>query len=175
MIALGLAGYVGNKGGLCIQFTLYERTFSFINCHLTHGANSDQARLDMMAEILKKVQPKCQKATHRLETDAICDFNFIIGDLNSRFNRTFEQHIGEVHLSHQMVPAYDQLTIAFSKRLYPGYFEPKIMFMPTYKRDENDNSSYVNKKDQCPSYTDRVLFRNNTKCSVQFHEYTSID
>lgn len=47
--------------------------------------------------------------------------------------------------------------------------------MPTYKRDENDNSSYVNKKDQCPSYTDRVLFRNNTKCSVHFHEYISID
>ena len=58
VIALGLAGYFGNKGGLNIQFTLYERTFSFINCHLTHGANSDQARLDMMAEILKKVQPK---------------------------------------------------------------------------------------------------------------------
>ena len=113
VIALGLAGYVGNKGGLCIQFSLYERSFSFINCHLTHGANSEQARLDMMAEILKKVQPKCQKSTHRIETDAICDFNFIIGDLNSRFNRTFEQHIGEVHLSPQMAPAYDQLLLAF--------------------------------------------------------------
>ena len=47
--------------------------------------------------------------------------------------------------------------------------------MPTYKRADFDNSAFVNKKDQCPSYTDRVLFRNNTKCAAQAHEYSSID
>jgi hypothetical protein len=29
---------------------------------------------------------------------------------------------------------------------YPGYKEAKINFMPTYKRDKDDNAVYVNKK-----------------------------
>jgi coenzyme F420-reducing hydrogenase delta subunit len=95
-LALGVGGFVGNKGGLLVQFSLYERTFSFINCHLTHGAKSTQERLDMMAEILKKVNPKITRNSHRTETDSLSDFNYIIGDLNSRFNRTYTEHIAEV-------------------------------------------------------------------------------
>lgn len=47
--------------------------------------------------------------------------------------------------------------------------------MPTYKRNEFDNDVYVNKKNQCPSYTDRILYKCNAKCQVDVHEYTSID
>ena len=94
-IPLGFAGYVGNKGGMCIQFTLYEHTFCFINCHLTAGAVVGDKRVEMMADILKKIQPKVP-STHRIETDAWHDFNFIIGDLNFRFLRTYVEHINEV-------------------------------------------------------------------------------
>jgi hypothetical protein len=66
VIALGFAGFVGNKGGLLIQFTLFERTFCFINCHLTHGAFSERDRLNMMAEILKSVNPKILKSNHKI-------------------------------------------------------------------------------------------------------------
>jgi hypothetical protein len=34
-------------------------------------------------------------------------------------------------------------------------------WMPTYKLSVTENT-YVDKKDQAPSYTDRILFRNNT-------------
>ena len=47
--------------------------------------------------------------------------------------------------------------------------------MPTYKRNALDNDVYVNKKNQCPSYTDRILFKCNSKCQVDVLEYTSID
>jgi len=45
--------------------------------------------------------------------------------------------------------------------------------MPTYKRSFTDNS-YVDKKDQAHSYTDRILFRNNTSQKVEM-EYTCLD
>lgn len=45
-----------------------------------------------------------------------------------------------------------------------------IRFMPTYKR-EIDSNTYVNKKDQCPSYTDRILIKNNSQCQLAIKEY----
>lgn len=47
--------------------------------------------------------------------------------------------------------------------------------MPTYKRKENENNVYVNKKEQCPSYTDRILYKNNSNCETIFHDYSCID
>lgn len=44
---------------------------------------------------------------------------------------------------------------------YPLYQEFDIDFMPSYKRNRTDNG-YFNKKNQAPSYTDRILIRNNT-------------
>jgi hypothetical protein len=48
---------------------------------------------------------------------------------------------------------------------YPDYHEYDINFKPTYKRSKVDES-YFNKKNQAPSYTDRVLFRNNTPATA---------
>ena len=47
--------------------------------------------------------------------------------------------------------------------------------MPTYKRSDTSNKIYVNKNEQCPSYTDRILFKNNTQSKVVYHEYNSVD
>ena len=76
----------------------------------------------------------------------------------------------------------DQLTISrigsniepiYSKK-YPGYIEHKIEFKPTYKRESNENK-YKNKKNQAPSYCDRILFKNNTCNGIQVFKYNSIE
>lgn len=41
--------------------------------------------------------------------------------------------------------------------------------MPSYKRNF-DNNNYKNKKDQAPSYTDRILIKNNT-CNTYETKY----
>ncbi len=41
-------------------------------------------------------------------------------------------------------------------------------WMPTYKLSVTENT-YVDKKDQAPSYTDRILFRNNTSQQVDLN------
>ena len=46
--------------------------------------------------------------------------------------------------------------------------------MPTYKRMKTNND-YKNKNDQCPSYTDRIMFKNNTNCPALITEYNCKD
>ena len=147
-IPLGFAGYVGNKGGLCLQFSLYERTFCFINCHLTSGAETVEKRVQMIADILKKIQPKVTRTTHRIETDSLHDFHFILGDMNFRFNRTYTEHIAQLKQSADLIPKYDQLYEARIKsKRFPDYIEQPINFMPTYKRDDQSNTVYINKNE----------------------------
>ncbi len=60
----------------------------------------------------------------------------------------------------------DQLHLAMKDSgKYPGYEEADINFLPSYKRNRFDND-YFNKKNQAPSYTDRIIMKNNTgrKC-----------
>ena len=46
---------IGNKGGLILQFTLYQKTFSFVNVHLASGAKKAGSRADMMGAALKNI------------------------------------------------------------------------------------------------------------------------
>ena len=114
-----MLGY-GWKGGVMIQFTLYDTVFSFINCHLESGQNAVEKRLNMAQGILKDIGLFSEK--EMIEPDAVADINVFMGDLNFRFNRTYQQHSPDVLNSAQLVPNLDQLTIA--KRdlgVFPGY------------------------------------------------------
>lgn len=62
-----------------------------------------------------------------------------------------------------MVHQLDELYFERGLGKFPGYHEMAIDFDPTYKRDASTNTFYVFKKDQCPSYCDRVLFKVNCK------------
>lgn len=57
---------------------------------------------------------------------------------------------------------------------YPDYHEFDIKFMPTYKRNKNEEG-YKNKNNQAPSYTDRILFKNNSSNIVNLQKYNSLD
>lgn len=57
---------------------------------------------------------------------------------------------------------------------YPEYIEQEIKFKPTYKHIKYE-PGYFNKKNQAPSYTDRILFKNNTSNTVLYNNYTSLD
>ena len=53
---------------------------------------------------------------------------------------------------------------------YPGYEEMDITFDPSYKMSTSKHE-YVNKRDQAPSYCDRVLYKNNSGRRVQEESY----
>jgi len=133
----------------------------------------------MIAEIIKKIQPNVPP-NKKIPTDSCHDFNFILGDMNFRFNRTYSEHIHEVERSAELIPMYDQLFEVRTKEFkFPLYQELPIDFMPTYKRHHRQNGGvdggYTNKKEQCPSFTDRILFKNNTSCKESLIAYEEVD
>ena len=165
-----MLGY-GWKGGVMIQFTLYDTIFSFVNCHLESGQNAVDKRLLMAQGILKDIGLFSEK--DMIEPDAIADINFFMGDLNFRFNRTYQEHSPHVHQSPELIPQLDQLTaVKRDMCVFPGYEEKQITFMPTYKREKNVNA-YVNKNNQCMSYTDRIMVKNNSNCPLTIQEYNA--
>jgi len=73
-----------------------------------------------------------------------------------------------------MIEELDELyEMRFKHGRYPGYHEEPIKFMPTYKCEIfQNNGKYINKKDQCPSYTDRILLKQNDSTSeIKFNKY----
>jgi len=91
----GLLGMVGNKGGIQVTFSLYNRVFTFISGHLKHGKNAVDARNEMMGSMLKTFKSKSE-ATQDLDSDMVSDYSFIFGDLNYRFNTDFTDMISKV-------------------------------------------------------------------------------
>jgi len=145
--ATGVMNYVGNKGGLLLQFNLFERAFCIINCHLPSGVDKADKRMDHLANILRNLS--CSKnPANKLEPDANADISIILGDLNSRFMSTYTNHISNVKKSSQMVDKLDELYQSMNMKYFCyGYHEEPIHFDPTYKRSSSDNSTYINKKD----------------------------
>lgn len=128
-------GLVGNKGGLLLQFSLYDKTFAFINCHLKSGADKGSKRSKMMATILQNIGIGKDSIT----PDATADYAVILGDLNYRLKSTFLQHIKNVDNSKNLLAELDELYEAKSHYRYPGYKEMPIKFNPTYKRESFSN------------------------------------
>ena len=69
-----------------------------------------------------------------------------------------------------MIETHDQLKEAMGQGYYPNYKEMEIKFDPSYKMSVT-KVEYVNKKDQAPSYCDRVLYKNNTPLKLEEMSY----
>ena len=65
-----------------------NKFYNFIAVHLYHGQNKRIKRDNMMSDLIK-----CDKFRiidrKEIDSDVFCDYNFIMGDLNYRFNSTF--------------------------------------------------------------------------------------
>jgi len=89
--ATGIAGVVGNKGGLCVGMRLYGTTrIAFISAHLNahRGGKHITRRNNDVSEILRSL---CHSETKRLSSRvgnplAVFDHLFFMGDLNYRLN-----------------------------------------------------------------------------------------
>ena len=98
----------------------------------------------------------------------MADFTFFLGDLNYRLNTTFND-LNNSNVKEEAIKAattIDQFYISQKEGgNFPNYIEPEIKFLPSYKMS-SEVSSYINKKNQAPSYCDRVLYKNNTSLEV---------
>lgn len=87
--ACGVGKMFGNKGGIQLYFNYADFFFNFIGCHLVHGQDNRLKRDDMMEDITRALRTERQE----MDADVVYDFCFIMGDLNYRFDSTYEDMI----------------------------------------------------------------------------------
>ena len=97
----------------------------------------------MMAQVLTGISKA--KLNDKVPTDSYNDFNFILGDMNWRILRSFDQQHKVVNDSPKEIFNIDELKKMFKQRKFYGYQEQAITFLPTYKREHGHNE-YINKK-----------------------------
>jgi hypothetical protein len=115
--ACGVGKVVGNKGGLQMYFRYNDRYYNFIGCHLVHGQDNRMKRDDMMEELMKVFRIDRPE----LDPDIIADYNFIMGDLNYRFDSTYEHMTqnDKVKIAPQLISELDQLTKSRTGGIFP--------------------------------------------------------
>ena len=173
-----LVASVGNKGGLGYSFNFRNRIFNFIGCHLQHKMDKQAKRNQMSRDLIAEIKmQQVQTKVNGLESDVVGDFCFYFGDMNYRLKTTF-QALDNSNVQQQavgMIETHDQLIEAQQTGHYPGYQEHPIDFLPSYKLSNYERQVYVNKKDQAPSYCDRVLYKNNMAIKAKPLSYESLD
>lgn len=166
--ATGMGNILGNKGGAALGFTLDgSTTFAFVTSHLAARATRRHTRQENYEDIVHGL-PLTGNA-HVPGADLLHAFDhvFWFGDLNYRVE--FGNHgedwefamVRELARAKEFdrLVARDQLSDEMRRqRAFLGFQEGPIAFPPTY-RYLKGKPEFSNKKNQNPSYCDRVLWR----------------
>jgi hypothetical protein len=83
--------------------------------------------------------------------------------MNYRTEIAMKDFIDEVKTAHTRIQELDQLHDSmYRKDQFTGYEEMEIKFMPTYKTKLEKAGEYWGKENHAPSFTDRILVKNNS-------------
>jgi phosphatidylinositol-bisphosphatase len=176
-VATGFANVVGNKGGTQVAFSIGRTSLLFTNCHLAAHQDKMKERTENMRRILQDsplrrcksgekgaAYSKASAGIHE-EYDRV----FLFGDLNPRLNaeRTqVDEWIQENAMSKllgvdQLLPLLSGKEPSEGEILWNAFKEQEIEFPPTYKFDKGTDAYDTGKKQRVPSWTDRILWKND--------------
>lgn len=69
---------------------------------------------------------------------------------------------------------HDTLQEIVKKNVFTDYVEHSITFPPTYKFDINSDDYDTSRKARTPSWTDRILYKNNSDLAWECLHYSSV-
>lgn len=172
--ACGLAGVMGNKGAVGISVEYGDGTsasttsFAFVNSHLAARAERLPERSQNYAKICHSLLRVKKGGMAGVQLLHVVDHVFWAGDLNYRNDmgehgspKEFEQ-VSELVASGDLreLAAHDQLSHERAMHnVFVGFREGQLDFAPTYRMEFGQQGLYNNKRNQNPSWTDRVLWR----------------
>lgn len=167
--ATGVAGIIGNKGGLLISFRLEDTSFCFLSCHLAARPNRLLIR-NQNAKDLLSFRP----GNSDIEFPVEFDYTFWLGDFNYRIEENYYTAIDIISQSnYEVLWSKDQLLCqSITNKMYSTFNEGVLSFKPTYRKFPWTDE-WSNKKEQTPSWTDRILYKANMNIDIK--NYTSID
>jgi len=186
--ACGLGGVMGNKGAVGISceygdgISAHCTSFAFVNAHLAARAERVHQRKANYAEICRSLFSKKRKVQLLHSFDHL----FWVGDLNYRINMglhgsedEFDSVIDHIKTDNvSKLSPHDQLTLERCRHnVFVGFREGELHFAPTYRLEYGMHQKYNNKRNQNPSWTDRVLWRSLPSCANHVEQllYTCAD
>lgn len=164
---MGFAQILGNKGGIGISFQLFGYILTFINCHLAPKPYKVLERNNHAKNIVKYLKIADKYA----EFDITSDYLFWKGDLNYRVDYGFDQTIEEIKKGNiKLLLLKDQLIKQRqTNQVFYNFQEPEITFNPTYRRIKGTDE-YSNKKNQSPSWCDRIMVKTDREVDLNFYD-----
>ena len=165
----GIANLIGNKGGVLISFRFEDSSYCFLSCHLAARHNRLQLRNQNTRDLLT-MRPSDPNVEFAVEFD----FVFWLGDLNYRIDENFYEAIRLIDSGQSAeLHGKDQLWLQMqSNKNLATFREPAKHFKPTY-RCSRTSQEWSNKREQTPSWTDRILFKAHCDLKVEFYEALS--
>ena len=168
----GFSGITGNKGFITVSLKIFDKILCISGGHFEAGQDKNEYRIKTIKDILYK--------TVNLKKFETCfkdvDYWIILGDLNFRINKSFEDCIKYILKKNYLgLYRYDQFNDA-RKNIYFLQLinEATINFDPTYKYVKGtDNYDYDSDKIRIPSWTDRIFYCD--KYGIQNTFYNSIN
>uniref|UniRef100_A0A0N5A741 phosphoinositide 5-phosphatase n=1 Tax=Parastrongyloides trichosuri TaxID=131310 RepID=A0A0N5A741_PARTI len=157
-IKTGMGGTTGNKGSVSIRFTFYTSSFCFVCSHFAAGQSQIKERND---DFLTTIRGLKFPQGRTVESH---DFIFWLGDFNYRINLSGDEVKNLIRYGNlSELRANDQLTQQKENdRIFQGFIEKEITFLPTYKYDTFSDDYDTSEKARSPAWTDRILMKNNS-------------
>mmetsp|Transcript_6057 Transcript_6057/g.19285 ORF Transcript_6057/g.19285 Transcript_6057/m.19285 type:complete len:465 (+) Transcript_6057:46-1440(+) len=164
-VATGVAGKLGNKGGIGVCLRVGTTSLLFVGAHFAAHQNRVAKRNSNYAAIEQGIRIPITASTAPLEGQSRAsdrfDRCFWFGDLNYRVNGT--RRAIDACLAadfHEVLWHNDQLQREMRRgAVFPGFVEGPVTFRPTYKLDAGTLNYDSSRKQRVPSWTDRVLYR----------------
>lgn len=132
-VKVGLRGYAGNKGAVCVRFEVLNSSFCIVNCHL--AAHKGKVRLRN-----KNIKSILQQASFTIDRNILKisehDHIYWTGDMNYRISTlTYQEILEKIYAEDlQGLSQYDQLLTAKAENgVLVDFFEGPLAFPPTFK------------------------------------------
>lgn len=175
---------IKTKGALAVSFSIFGTSFLFIDSHFTSDEGKALDRVIDYKTICKSLSlsPENQpERTNELDLTANFDRVFWLGDFNfrvtlgrSEVDGMLEKYKDQENPECKDLLAKDQLLDLMEQgKVFVGFTEPLIKFLPSYKHDIQSDNYDSSSKNRTPSWTDRVLYRSKDPSSIQPVLYSS--
>jgi Endonuclease/Exonuclease/phosphatase family len=133
LVKVGMGGYAGNKGGICLRFEIFNSSFCIVNCHLAAHKGKVRLRNKNIKTILDEANFNIDGIFYKIMDH---DFVFLTGDLNYRIKTLSYQSIQDLICGSDLntLMQYDQLLIEKNtNELFSEFQEAPLSFYPTFK------------------------------------------
>ncbi|OBZ85798.1 Inositol-1,4,5-trisphosphate 5-phosphatase 1 [Choanephora cucurbitarum] len=168
----GIMGIAGNKGAVAIRMDYGDTSFCFVAAHFASGhSNVDDRNTDFhtINEGLRFLRGKTIDSHDNIIW--VSDFNYRVSLPNEEVrlyarDGNIEALLKQDQLRREM----------YEGRVFFGYQEGDITFLPTYKYDNGTDVYDTSEKQRIPGWTDRILYKGKELKQLQYSRaelYTS--